>query len=431
MKDELNHIDELYKSKLENYQEVAGKEVWKNMRWILFWMRYRWILGVASVVILLGIFSLFYIGNYNTSENSNIINNNTEIILSADYQTKEVQQPENSTFSSSKIESANSSLLLKNADVKVNTPIQSSVNTPIEIIENDNTDKHNINELIINYNPSLSEICQTDYGYNIANSPDSNLLGYNRRMDLLPLSHSNNWVSVNIYAGPAFSKTDISGNNSEYLTTRNNNESNKEGWSLGVDLKFHLKNWIISTGLNYSIYNQSRAYSHSIQEYSPDDSYYNYDTTWIWAFDPPDYGIPIIVEIDSSWVKVYNNTTIDNSGLNQMKYFEIPLLVGYSFNSNMFSFEINTGLSAGYLIYSNIKAPSFHDLDDIVTVEQMNNTTFNILANVSIYYHINSKISIFMSPYYKQNLVSVFNNDYPVKQRFKTSGLNFGISFQF
>ncbi len=59
MKDELKHIDELYKSNLENYQEEAGKEVWRNMRWILFWLRYRLLFGVASVVLLLGLLSLF------------------------------------------------------------------------------------------------------------------------------------------------------------------------------------------------------------------------------------------------------------------------------------------------------------------------------------------------------------------------------------
>jgi hypothetical protein len=431
MKDELKHIDELYKSNLENYQEEAGKEVWRNMRWILFWLRYRLLFGVASVVLLLGLLSLFFIDNLNTSDNSTITeNNNTELILSADYQTEEIQEPENSTFSNNN-EITNTGSLSKKTDIKASSPNKPPVNILSEIIEINNTDERNKNNLVLDYNKSLTEISRKNYAYKIASSPDSNLLGYNRRTDLLPLSHSNNWVSVNIYAGPTFSKSDISGYNSEYLAFRNNNESNKEGWSLGVDLRFHLKNWIISTGLNYSIYNQSRAYMHSSQEYSPDDSYYNYDTTWIWVFDPPNYGIPIVTGIDSSWVKVYNNITIDNSGLNQLKYLEIPLLVGYSFNSNLFTFEINAGVSAGYLIYSSVKAPAFNNLDDIITVEQMNNTIFNVLANVSIYYHINSKMSLFMSPYYKQNLISVFNNDYPVKQRFKTSGLNFGISFQF
>jgi len=99
MKDELKHIDELYKSNLENYQEEAGKEVWRNMRWILFWLRYRLLFGVASVVLLLGLLSLFFIDNLNTSDNSTITeNNNTELILSADYQTEEIQEPENSNF---------------------------------------------------------------------------------------------------------------------------------------------------------------------------------------------------------------------------------------------------------------------------------------------------------------------------------------------
>ncbi len=432
MKDELKYIDELYKSNLENYQEEGGKDIWENMRWRLFWMRYRWILGIGFVVLFLSLGSFFFMNTYNNPEISNTIENNkTESALYTGSQPEKVLQTENSTSSIIQNDATNTISLSKTTDIPVLNNNQPSVNLPNKTTEISNSNESNTISSSIDYNTSLTEISKKEYSNNISGSPDSNLLGYNRRTDIQLHTQTNHRFSFNIYAGPAISQSDISDYDSEYLTYRNNNESNKPGWSMGIDLKFHIKNWIISSGLNYSVYNQSRSYSHSFKEYSPDDSYFNYDTTWNWVFDPPNYGTPIIAGIDSSWVEIYNNITIDNSGQNQLKYFEIPVMVGYTFNSNMFTFEINAGLSAGFLIHSNVKVPDFNSPNDIVAVEQMNNTVFNVVANASVYYHINPKISIFVSPYYKQNLVSVFNNDYPVEQKFKISGLNFGIGFQF
>ena len=432
MKDELKYIDELYKSNLENYQEESGKDIWKNMRWMLFWMRYRWIMGIGLVVLFLSIGSFFFMNTSGDTEISNTIENNkTESTLHTNSQPEEVLQTENSTYSTIQNDATNTISLSKTTDIPVLNNSQPSINLPIETNEISNINETSTNSLITNHDISLEEIDRKEFNNNITGLPDSNLLGYNRRTDIQLQPQTNHRFSLNIYAGPAISQLDISGYNSEYLTYRNDNESSKPGWSMGMDIKFHIKNWVISSGLNYSVYNQLRSYSHSFQVYSPDDSYFNYDTTWNWVFDPPNYGTPIVAGIDSSWVEVYNIITIDNSGQNKLKYFEIPVMVGYSFNSNLFTFEINAGVSAGFLVYSNIKVPDFNNYDDIIIVEQMNNTIFNIVANASVYYHINPKISVFVSPYYKQNLVSVFNNDYPVKQIFKTSGINLGISFQF
>ena len=114
-----------------------------------------------------------------------------------------------------------------------------------------------------------------------------------------------------------------------------------------------------------------------------------------------------------------------------MKYFEIPIMVGYTINSNLFAFEINAGVSGGFLVYSDVKVPDFNNPKDIVTVEQMNSTILNFVANASFYYHIDRRTSLFVSPYYKQNLVSAFSKDYPVKQISQTYGLNLGINFRF
>ena len=435
MKDELKNIDEYYKNSLGNYKEEAGSVVWESMRWTLFWMRYKWIIGIGSIVLLLGL-GFWISGNiFNSTESqTNISTNNTtkpESVLTNDYKAKETPSFNNETFSETHDETINYGEVTNDTEVSDFEPNQTIIEIQSENVEPviltlDNQSTTDLNEKL-----PMAEMISKGVTHNIVVEPDSSLLGYNRRTDLLPPGLRKQWFSVNVAAGPAFSQYDISGYDSEYLALRNSNESNKPGWSLGVDLRLHIKNWIISTGLAYSVYNQTRSYKHSYEEYSPEDSYYDYDTTWAWFFDPPEIGIPIVTGIDSSWIDVYKNVVKNNSGTNQLKYIEIPLTIGYRYNANMFALEINTGVSVGFLVYSEIKVPDFMNNDEIVTAEQMNHTMFNFVANASFYYHIDRRTSLFVSPYYKQNLVSVFSEDYPVKQISQTYGLNLGINFRF
>lgn len=432
MKDELKYIDNFYKNNLGGYKEEAGKNIWKDMRWTLFWMRYKWMVGISSV-LLLGLISFIYLGIYNSPESTTAIidNKKTELVINTNYKTEEIQNSGDMVSSDIPDETSISRSESKIPDISIISPDPLSTKIINEKIEIDNSDENYKSTTILNYNLSLTEISSKEYGNKIASFPDSNSIGYNRRTDILLPGLKKHWFSINIAVGPAFSQSDISGYDSEYLAFRNSNESNKPGVSLGVDLRLHIKNWIISTGLAYSVYNQSRSYKYNYEEYSPEDSYYDYDTTWAWFFDPPDIGIPIMTGVDSTWVDVYNSMVIDNSGTNQMKYFEIPIMVGYTINSNLFAFEINAGVSGGFLVYSDVKVPDFNNPDDIVTVEQMNSTILNFVANASFYYHISRRTSLFVSPYYKQNLNSVFSVDYPVNQKLKTYGLNFGINMRF
>ncbi|MFK5857458.1 MAG: hypothetical protein QM503_15115 [Bacteroidota bacterium] len=433
MKDELKYIDDFYKKNLVDLDEKATTKTWNNLRWTLFWIRYKWVIGVSAFVILLGLVSVIYVGTNNTPKiTTNIIDNNKPEIFEITNSITKIEKSHKEIFTSS-IEQDNAveyNSSTTNSNITTLVLEQIPANPKEQPIEKSNNN-YNIKKPVVDYNLMLTEINNRWENIFISSKPDSVIFGYNKRANVLSTRQKKHSLYANIYAGPAFSLSEISGYNSEYLAVRNSNESNKYGWSLGIDLKLHLKNWVITSGLNYSVYNQSRSYSHNYQEYSEEDSYYQYDTTWVWFFDPPNYGVPIMVDVDSSWIDVYNTVTVDNSGINQLKYFEIPLLVGYQVNANLFSIEINTGISAGFLLYSNVKVPHFTNTDEIVSASEMNNIMFNFMANASVYYHISSSTSIFISPYYKKNLQSIFSNDYPINQQFSTYGLNLGIRLRF
>ncbi len=436
MTDELKNIDKFYKNSLENYKEKAGRDVWGSMRWPLFWMRHKWRIGLSSIILLLGLSGFWISSNlFNNPESltnlSTFDNSKLETILTTKYKAVESQNFDNNSFSTVKQENINDGELTNVEEVSDFESNQDIIEIESVTVDQVILITENFSNTAENEELTMEGINSKSITHNIAVKPDSSLLGYNRRNEIPTQTLRKQRFSVNVAVGPSFSQSDLSGYDSEYLAFRSSHESNKPGWSLGIDMRLHLKNWIIGSGLTYSVYNQSRSYKHSFEEYSPEDSYYDYDTTWTWFFDPPEIGIPIIAGIDSSWVDIYRNIDIDNSGTNQMKYFEIPLTIGYGYNANMFALEINAGISAGFLLYSDIRVPDLTNNVDIITAEKMNQVMFNFVANASFYYHINRQTSIYISPYYKRNMVSVFSKDYPVNQRIKTYGLNLGINFRF
>ncbi len=435
MKDDLKYIDEFYKKNLDGIEVEAGNESWKKLKWALFWMRYKWIIGFASIIVILGLGSLAL---FNITDNSVVINDaaTDKLELTSELTTDINGEP---------------TLLRKNEisiieeEVFAEQPISSNEKLPSQfmapsnessvLIENNESDIFNqedSNFFIYDDKAPFSAMSSLGFETDIAIEPDSSLLGYNRRDDILPPGKKKQWLSLNIYAGPSFSESEISDYELKPDAWRNSNELNSLGWSVGSDLKLHIKNWIITTGVNYSVYNQNSSYSKTYLEYSPDNSYFDYDTTWVWIFDAPDFGKPRVKSIDSSWVEVYDDVTSNQSGFNQLKYFEIPILIGYRFSSNMFTFELNAGTSVGFLVYSNIMDVSSLS-SNLGTVDdsQMNKSMINFIANASLYYHLNRKTSLFVSPYYKQNLNSVFKETYPVKQQYKTFGINFGVNILF
>jgi len=139
----------------------------------------------------------------------------------------------------------------------------------------------------------------------------------------------------------------------------------------------------------------------------------------------------MVKEIDSTWVKVYKENIVDNSGYNKVSYLEVPVLIGYQFKMNHWNVELNTGFSVGFLMSSRYKVPDFINYQNIVEVTQMNRLMVNYLASVTLYYSLDEDLSLFVAPGYRQNLQSIFKTNYPLKEQLKTFGLTLGVAFSF
>ncbi len=451
MKNDLKYIDEFYKNNLSGLQAETETDVWGKLKWTLFWWRYKRLLTAGTIIALasLAIILPYTIMNSDTAS--------PDINKSITQQNIDFKQDQNSNALPVDIDNEKD-VVEKTIIIVEETSIENSAtqitlagetNTSSQSYTALNTESSNLSEaayssepklvVVDDYNESsslqkqffLSQLQSANVNFLILSLPDTSLMGMNRRTDLPAPGIKKQWLSLSIFAGPSYSQSVLSGKDSEYLGLRNINEANSNSFSVGSDLKVHIKNLVITTGITYAVYNQNRYYKKTYQVYSPEDSYYEYDTTWVYIYDPPDYGTPVVSSIDSTWKEVYNEVIDDYSGINRVEYFEIPLMLGYRYNRNLFTIELNAGASAGFLVYSNFKAPSLSNHEEIVSIDKMNKTMFNFIANMSVYYQINRTTSLFVSPYYKQNLNSIYEENYPINQKFKTFGLNFGVNVRF
>ncbi len=427
MKNDLKYIDEIYKAGLSNLTAKAGGSLWRKLYVALLWMRYKWFLILGGIVLIVGLTSYAFYGN----------SVSTPVQLTGKHAIAEkIMQKPDSKLSVSGL-AATGKIDVTHSVLPENNNTSQTVTSGKRTIGFNNSENHTTNNYKKVNNPPAGRnlLCQTrldalNINIALAQQPDSILFGANR-ITPRDLHHSNqNGFFITMFGGPALNRHVISGYDAEYLDYRNSHEQSSTGWSAGAEVRYQFNRWSIGTGLLYSVYRQYRDYKHINRIYNPGNSYFNYDTTWMWVYDPPVVGKPIIKNVDSTWIKVYDEHKIDHSGYNEISYFEIPLTVGYRFSSNLFIVEFSMGASVGFVHRSVFKVPDFNNYQNITDVTDVNTVMFNYIASATFYYQLSEKVWLIATPCYKQNLRSVFNKTYPVNERFNTFGLNLGVSFR-
>ncbi|NOX47522.1 MAG: hypothetical protein GXO89_11165 [Chlorobi bacterium] len=198
-----------------------------------------------------------------------------------------------------------------------------------------------------------------------------------------------------------------------------------------TEIKLSLSHFFLQSGLDYSVYGQNGNYRFTTDEIDYENSYYNYDTTWVWIYDPPDaYPYPIVT--DSTFVPDYFVKT--SFAKNRYTYLEIPLIVGVQFaGDKKTSFEIGTGVSFGFLVSTKGQLPSL-DGNSLTELNKsdafLQNTSLNFIVQSGVRFRLSDKTSFTIRPYYKGSLQSNFEKSFPVSQKFRTLGISFGMNIK-
>jgi len=216
--------------------------------------------------------------------------------------------------------------------------------------------------------------------------------------------------------------------------------------NVGLNIKYHINNWFIKSGIAYSEFGENRNYLqdielHDTNGYSKQNiyQYYTYDTTG-WVNDPNNPGVLIPVfdaiyhsDTTCSWVSrdsVYYEH-IDIYAQNRFRYIEVPIMLGYEFRLKNIGLEVATGISIGFRVNSSGKFLNYNN--DLVDVNPSNNPYSNMMMNyilsVGVKYHLTNRFSIIAQPIYKTNLNSIIESNFGSDTRYTSIGLNVGVNY--
>jgi hypothetical protein len=428
----MNKIEKYYKEAFSNFEYKVSGSFWRKLKWRLLWIDLKYYIAGGTLLAFTGLAFYFglahqenlpatdaFSGQYNTvnyqtnviqllASNENLPSYNTLI-------AKQTVIPDKTL--KSEISKTNQ-IKTTNNNSAVSTE---SANSPVISATTENAQENETDYL-------LSEIDAVSIAFD-GNGDSGPKLIYDSTTNLF-IPNKKTSISLAFFVSPAYnipemSATSVYNENLEYKKTH---EKASVSLSAGVDFQLNLKNWYLQTGLSYSKFSNNRNYNHTFLAYDSLRSYYENDTTWGWVYDPPDFGKPVPIAIDSVLVAVYNDI---NEGKNEWNYLEIPLLVGYKLNKGRFSFDLATGVSYGLLINTSGNVPSTAEKNIFTELSEMNSlmnrNQFNYILQIGVSYHITPVWSIMAKPYYKQNLQSVFDKSYPVDQRFRALGMKFGL----
>jgi hypothetical protein len=440
----IKEIDELIREKLINYQEDTSPNFWLRLNTRL--SRPRIINGVIlSIATIAGL--LFWLMMPKPDVEANILKKpnteqNTTINISKQTIEKQLStnlfinsQDNNSQVANEQIESVN--------EKNVSTPVGVAAITfgEINVTTRQPTNNLNIqNSLLIlrdsiqvnNLEPRLvsklttEEDSQTLMPENTGRSQDNQ--SYKDRFLFRNFS-----ISLEYGQGITRKSFDNDPQFQEFIDFRLNNEEQLVNSSYGIKFNYHHKNWVVSTGLDYTSIGEKLNYNLEETVIDPEGGYYLYDTIWANIINPDFEMIPMVIGYDITRVEEYKNVKYKIDNVNRYSYIEIPALIGYNFRINQLNICPSMGLTFGFLYNASGKLPK---LDSTNFNEIKYNSIYlkpiatNLVFDLSLEYTFSRKYDVFIKPYFKKGLGSIYKN-YPLSGSYTNTGIKIGLNIYF
>jgi len=261
-------------------------------------------------------------------------------------------------------------------------------------------------------------------------------------------------------------------------------------WSLGLNANYKIKNFNIQAGVAFTKYTENYTYTDeqittnkyndkrfmAVGNYTYIDKYTDWviygshteieldtvsssyelvehqiehatiiDTVWSYNIDSS-----AVIVMDSTKVIKYDTITAikyDSVDVvvvdtikeihfvdvrNQYSYIEIPIMIGYEFNSkHKFSYVINAGLVTG--IFINAKGKGITLSNEIVDLNSLPFMKLNLtgMATAGVHYKFTTEMSLILEATFRKNFTSIYKPDYFIEKRFNSLGLRIGVKYRF
>lgn len=311
--------------------------------------------------------------------------------------------------------------------------------------------------------------------------------------DILAKSSGFSPWSVDAYYSPMFYNSANKYNSDISSSMKNNLDTSYSSiynYTLGANANYKINNFNIQAGLAYTKYLEKFTYQEqristntyndkrfmAVGEYSYINKYTDWvisgshteikldtthssyevveyelhhatviDTIWNYTID----SLAVIV-MDSTQVVIYDTITatkydsvdvviVDSiinlsfyDVINQYSYIEIPLMIGYEFNSKRkLSYVVNAGLVTG--IFINAKGKGVTLSNKIVDLNSLPFMKFNFsgMLTAGIHYSFTKEMSLILEATYRKNFTSIYETSYYMQKRFNSFGLRAGIKYKF
>ena len=230
----------------------------------------------------------------------------------------------------------------------------------------------------------------------------------------------------------SFQNTDNDGYGQLFI----NAHSPELSYTFGANLNLVYKNLLFQTGINYTQFNEKFDYKSPI--------YLSYDTSIYIKTDTLDTYY-IVVGNDTTWFYITEENeysqidTIQNQNYftarNSYSYFEFPVVFGYTINKNRFSFLPKAGIIIGVLSQTKGKTINIENYQNTSDLNDLSGSMFttiplSIYFSLGIHYRFSEKAALFVEPYYRQHINSIYKNDFPISREIRAFGMKFGVVFK-
>lgn len=443
-----NNIDNYFKEHLENLEAETAQNRWRKLYWMLIYKKVLiWVLvlGIAGVIFTL----IFNPSQDKTSmdlsndpislSTEDITSNETSTSLQNENESISTINQSNSDKSNEIITESTNTENQSKETVKINPNIQKQ--NPKSIYQKDEkpeSPKGNIKSLSLLENLTAIQFMNFEtVEYNYYNIPTRRTWGdsifdENGENKNSPKVKTSVW-SASLFLNPAYNTISLSGDDTynDHIIKRNKSEENIFTLGAAAEARLSMGNFFMQSGIDYSVYGQDANYKFATDEIDYENSYFNYDTTWVWVYDPP-FAYPYPLRVDSTFVPEYKMET--TSAKNRYTYLEIPFIVGVQLtNDKKVSFEMGTGLSFGFLLsaHGQLPSPENNSLTEISKSSLfLRNTSINFIVQSGVRFKLSDKTNFVVRPYYKGSLQSIFEKGFPIDQKFRTLGISIGMTIK-
>ncbi|WP_027420323.1 hypothetical protein [Crocinitomix catalasitica] len=232
--------------------------------------------------------------------------------------------------------------------------------------------------------------------------------------DFSDVDNSNGQFSIQAAFGINYVSKKFDKNSGIYIDKRKEEEKEIITPSFDLNVNYHLSNWQIKSGINYSSFGEKLAYNNLIQTIIFDTAYVtdisgNIDT--------------IYTPIDTITTSDPNSNLPIKNNINKYHYLTIPIGMGYTFNLPNSGFSITPRFGIGLRFALNTTGNYIsEEMDKIILLEE-SRFQMSYHASMALGYKW-KKIGIYFEPKFDSNF-KTFNDIH----RYRSFGLNFGMTY--